>query len=435
MTAIDHSDDGRGDVDGAGARDARYATDTTVLGHPVDDALAESLIEVAARVTGGAVADYIPELALADRDAFGVSMASVLGRVYGAGDREALFTIQSISKPFVYALALTELGPEEVLRHVGVEPSGEPFNAISLDPAGRPANPLINAGAIVTTSLIPAADAAERFARVRDILSRFAGRELDLDEDVYRSEAKTGHRNRALAGLTLAAGVLGTDDVDDATDPYFRQCSLLVSTTDLALMGATLANGGVHPLTRERVVEEIVARDTLSLMATCGMYDRSGAWVFRVGMPAKSGVGGGIVAVKPGEFGAGVFSPPLDPAGNSSRGVALLERVSARSGLHMFDHTAEPSSPMGGITIGHDEGAVTMALRGELDFIAAEQVVHDAGRLLEHTGATTLRFDFADVTRVAEIAARLLRATMVEADAAGIAVQVVNDSTGFSGGG
>lgn len=412
--------------------DRRYDTDTPGLGRVVDDALAEALHEVAASVGDGAVADYIPELALADPGAFGVSMASVLGRVYGAGDREALFTIQSISKPFVYALALTELGPDEVLRHVGVEPSGEPFNAISLDDSGRPANPLINAGAIVTTSLIPAADADERYARVRDVLSRFAGRELDLDLDVYRSEATTGHRNRALAGLTLAAGVLGTDDVDDATDPYFRQCSLLVSATDLALMGATLANNGVHPLTREQVVDARVARDTLSLMATCGMYDRSGAWVFRVGMPAKSGVGGGIVAVKPGEFGVGVFSPPLDAAGNSSRGVALLELLSERSGLHMFDHTAAPPSPMGDITVGEAEAEaeVTMALRGELDFVAMEQVVHDARRLVEFTGATTLRLDLDAVTRVAPVAERLLRAMVQVADAAGLAVLVVNHPAG-----
>lgn len=212
---------------------------------------------------------------------------------------------------------------------------------------------------------------------------------------------------------------------DDATDPYFRQCALLVTTTDLALMGAMLANGGVHPLTHDRVVDEVVARDTLSLMATCGMYDRSGAWIFRVGMPAKSGVGGGIVAVKPGEFGVGVFSPPLDPAGNSSRGVALLEMLSARSGLHMFDHTAGPPSPTGAVTVDRASG-VTIALRGELDFVAAEQIVHDSGRLLEHTGATTLGLDFEDVTRVAPIAERLLAATVREADAAGITVRVIN---------
>lgn len=399
------------------------------LHHPVRATL-DAVLDAARPDTSGAVASYIPELANVEPERLGIALVSTRGDVHDAGDSDVAFTIQSVSKPFVFALALDALGVDEVTKHVGLEPSGEPFNAISLDESGRPANPLINAGAIVTTSLIPAADADERYARVRDVLSRFAGRELDLDDDVYRSEATTGHRNRALAGLTLAAGVLGTDDVDDATDPYFRQCSLLVSATDLALMGATLANNGVHPLTREQVVDARVARDTLSLMATCGMYDRSGAWVFRVGMPAKSGVGGGIVAVKPGEFGVGVFSPPLDAAGNSSRGVALLELLSERSGLHMFDHTAAPPSPMGDITVGEAEAEVTMALRGELDFVAMEQVVHDARRLVEFTGATTLRLDLEAVTRVAPVAERLLRAMVQVADAAGLAVLVVNHPAG-----
>lgn len=394
-----------------------------LLGAAVDEALADALGEVAASVRGGTVADYIPELADADPEAFGVSIASVLGRVYGAGDTAAEFTIQSVSKPFVYAFACDLLGSEAVHRRVGVEPSGEPFNAISLDARGRPENPFINAGAIVTTSLVPASDAADRFARIHDALSRFAGRELDLDEDVYRSEADTGHRNRALAGLALAAGSLATADVDSATDPYFRQCSLVVTTEDLALMGATLANGGVHPLTRDRVVSERAARDTLSVMATCGMYDRSGAWAFRVGMPAKSGVGGGIVAVRPGEFGVGVYSPPLDEAGNSLRGVAMLEELSDRFGLHMFDHTRVPSSPVRSATVDDEARSVTLQLRGELDFLAAEQVVHDAGRLVRHVDARTLRLDFEDVTLVSEVAERLLRATTEAAERAGLDVQ------------
>lgn len=394
-----------------------------LLGAAVDEELARALGDVAASVTGGEVADYIPELADVDPDRFGVSIASVLGRVYGAGDVAAEFTIQSASKPFVYAFACDELGPEAVHRSVGVEPSGEPFNAISLDEQGRPENPFINAGAIVTTSLVPAADGDERFARIRDALSRFAGRELDLDDDVYASEAATGHRNRALAGLALAAGSLATEEVDAATDPYFRQCSLVVTTEDLALMGATLANGGVHPLTRDRVVSERAARDTLSVMATCGMYDRSGAWAFRVGMPAKSGVGGGIVAVRPGQFGVGVFSPPLDEAGNSLRGVAMLERLSDRFGLHMFDHLRVPASPVRSATVDEEARSVTLQLRGELDFLAAEQVVHDAGRLVQHVDARTLRLDFGDVTLVSEVAERLLRATAAAAEEAGLDVQ------------
>ncbi|MGR2752037.1 glutaminase A [Agromyces arachidis] len=394
-----------------------------LLGAVVDDELARALEQVAGSASGGEIADYIPELAGVDPDRFGVSIASVLGRVYGAGDAEAAFTIQSASKPFVYAFACDELGADEVHRRVGVEPSGEPFNAISLDELGRPENPFINAGAIVTTSLVPGDDGAERFARIHDALSRFAGRELDLDDEVYTSEAASGHRNRALAGLALAAGSLATDDVDAATDPYFRQCSLLVTTEDLALMGATLANGGVHPLTRDRVVSERAARDTLSVMATCGMYDRSGAWAFRVGMPAKSGVGGGIVAVRPGEFGVGVFSPRLDDAGNSVRGVAMLEELSGRFGLHMFDHARVPASPVRSATVDDEARSVTLDLRGELDFLAAEQVVHEAGRLLRHVDARTLRLDFEDVTLVTEVAERLLRATSAAAERAGLDVQ------------
>lgn len=394
-----------------------------LLGAAVDEELARALGRVVESVDGGKVADGIPELADVDPDRFGVSVASVLGRVYGAGDTGVGFTIQSASKPFVYAFACETVGTDAVHRSVGVEPSGEPFNAISLDELGRPENPFINAGAIVTTSLVPAADAEERFARIHEALSRFAGRELDVDEEVYTSEADTGHRNRALAGLALAAGSLATDDVDSATDPYFRQCSLIVTTEDLALMGATLANGGVHPLTRDRVVGERAARDTLSVMATCGMYDRSGSWAFRVGMPAKSGVGGGIVAVRPGEFGVGVFSPPLDEAGNSLRGVAMLEELSASFGLHMFDHLRVPASPVGSATVDEETRSVTLELRGELDFLAAEQVVHDAGRLVEHVDARTLRLDFDDVTYVSEVAERLLRATAAAAEEAGLDVQ------------
>ncbi|WP_353827821.1 glutaminase A [Agromyces sp. SYSU T0242] len=402
-----------------------------LLGAAVDRALRETLDRVAGRESGGRVADYIPELADADPEAFGVSLASVLGRTYGAGATEVEFTIQSVSKPFVYAFVNDELGADAVHRHVGVEPSGEPFNAISLDERGRPENPFINAGAIVTTSLVEAPDAVARFARVQEALSRFAGRELDLDEEVYRSEAATGHRNRALAGLALAAGTLATEDVDAATDAYFRQCALRVTTRDLALMAATLANHGVHPLTRERVVGERAARDALSVMATCGMYDRSGAWAFRVGMPAKSGVGGGIVAVRPGDFGVGVFAPPLDEAGNSVRGVAMLEELSERFGLHLFDHAVEPVSPVAEIAVDAASATVTLHLRGELDFDAAEQLVHDAGRAIEHTGATTVRFDFEDVTAVSGITRQVLRETTAAAREAGLAIDYVRASPGL----
>ncbi len=296
---------------------------------PVPAAL-EAVLAEARALRGGEVATYIPELATADPDALGIAIVGVRGNVWQAGDSTAPFTIQSVSKPFVYALALEHLGVDAVLERVGVEPSGEPFNAISLDDSGRPMNPMINAGAIVVASLVPG-------DVVRDGLALFAGHSLEVDDAVFRSELETGHRNRALAHLALAAGVLGTS-VDTATEDYFRQCSLVVSALDVATMAATVANAGFNPITGERVVSEQVARWTLAVMASCGMYDASGEWLARVGLPAKSGVGGGIVAVDPGLFGVGTFSPPLDERGNSMRGKAMLESLSAANGLHAFAH-------------------------------------------------------------------------------------------------
>ena len=343
---------------------------------PVVRAFDDILAQVRSMDLGGAVADYIPELANADPEAFAISAATVSGQSYGAGDATTPFTIQSISKPFVYALALAELGVDRVSESVGVEPSGEAFNAISFDDRGRPANPLINAGAVVITSLIGARDADERFDRIRDGLSEFAGHYLELDETVYRSEADNGDRNRALATLARSFGVLGST-VEDAVDPYFRQCSLLVDSTDLAVMGATLANNGVNPVTGRRVVDDAIARNTLSIMASCGMYDRSGHWILTVGMPAKSGVGGGIVAVTPGQYGIGVFSPPLDAHGNSSRGVEALRLLSDAFGLHMFNHPNQVA-PIESISTDPEASVVTVRVRGVIDFVAAELIIYES---------------------------------------------------------
>lgn len=295
------------------------------------------VLRTAGTVTAGALADYIPELALTDPSLFGIAATNVLGSTYGVGDADARFTMQSICKPFVYALALTDRGEDVVHEHVGFEPSGEPFNAISLDERGRPANPMINAGAIVTTSLVEPSDAVARFARILQTLSGFAGRELAMNEAVYASEAMTGDRNRALAFLTKSSGAL-VGDPAAAADVYFRACAVEATARDLATMGATLANDGLNPLTGVQVIAPRFARDVLSLMASCGMYDGAGEWMFRVGMPAKSGVGGGIIAVKPGQFGVGVFSPLLDAAGNSTRGVAALTELSNAFGLHLLEH-------------------------------------------------------------------------------------------------
>lgn len=402
------------------------APSTALAGHPVNAALARVLEDVRRADPPGAVANYIPQLATAIPNRFGIAAVSVSGHSYSAGDARVPFTIQSMSKPFVYALVLQSLGIDAVNARIGVEPSGEAFNAISFDEAGRPENALINAGAIVATSLIPAADGAGRFTAIREGLSRFAGRELELDAAVYESEAATGFRNLALAALAKSTDNLRTS-VQDALDPYFRQCSLLVDAEDAAVMGATLANGGVNPLTRERIVDPAVARHTLSVMTGCGMYDRSGAWLCSVGIPAKSGVGGGIVAASPGEYGIGVFSPPLNEAGNSSRGVAALQHLSAQFGLHLLHRPASTVAALAGIDVDPDTGSLTLRLRGEVDFVAVEQVVHEALSTGEFRPDTRVSVDLTNVTRVAGIAAYLLR-RLVDDRAYGVRVSVVDPS-------
>ncbi|MFI6642593.1 glutaminase A [Streptomyces sp. NPDC050504] len=303
---------------------------------PVTEALNEFHRRISA-LKDGEVASYIPQLAQADPDDFGISITSMAGRSYHAGKADTPFTIQSVSKPFVYALALTDLGPEEMLGHVDAEPSGEAFNAISLEPGtGRPANPMVNAGAIATTALVAAADPEERDARILEWLSAFAGRRLDYDEEVYASEAATGDRNRALAYLMRSAGSLAGDPYA-VTGSYFRQCSVRVTAADLAVMAATLAKGGRNPVTGERVVAQDVAVRTLAVMATCGMYDGAGKWLLNVGLPAKSGVAGGLIAASPGRFGVAVYSPPLDAEGNSVRGVAALTEMSQQFALHLMN--------------------------------------------------------------------------------------------------
>ncbi|WP_432750005.1 glutaminase [Streptomyces althioticus] len=304
----------------------------------IPDYLAEALGDVASDASGE-TAGYIPELATADPDRLGAAFAMVDGEVYGAGDIDTSFTIQSISKPFVHALALADRGFDSVLAKVGVEPSGEAFNEISLEGGtGRPLNPMINAGAITVHSLAGAEDLrpAERVERVTDGLSSFAGRRLEMDEAVHASEMEHAHRNLAIAYMLGSHGVL-TGDVRAVVDGYVRQCSLLVTARDLAVMAATLANRGVNPLTGERVVPERVVRQVLSVMYSCGMYDAAGDWATQVGIPAKSGVAGGLIGALPGQIGIATFSPRLDRHGNSVRGVSLFERFSSDMGLHVME--------------------------------------------------------------------------------------------------
>lgn len=326
-------------------------------GHP----LARRLESIHARLRtnrDGAVATYIPALADADPDAFGVSLVTVEGRGYSAGDTGLPFTIQSVSKPFVYALALADAGVPAVLSRVGTEPTGDAFNAVTLEAGtGRPLNPMVNAGAIETCCLVTGGSAKERVDRIVDALSAFAGRRLAIDEQVRRSEAETGDRNRALAYLMQSAGAL-TLPVEEALEVYVAACSIVVTTDDLAAMAATLALGGVNPRTGQRAVPSSVVRPVLSVMATCGMYDAAGTWLFRVGLPAKSGVSGGVLAVLPGQFGLGAWSPPLDGQGNSVRAVRACEHLSADLGLHLFSPTGAAAVPVRRWT----DGTVTRSL-------------------------------------------------------------------------
>jgi len=295
----------------------------------------------------GRVADYIPELAKASPDLFGISLVTVDGERFEVGDYEAPFTIQSLSKPFVYGLALEDRGREAVLERVGVEPSGDTFNSIiKLDAANRPHNPMVNAGAIATTGLVSGRDQTDRLNRVLDMFGRHMGRRPGVDMSVYMSERTTGHRNRAMAYLMLNFGVLD-GDVDHILDLYFQQCSVLVTARDLATMGATLANGGINPITGERALEKRYIRDLLTVMLTCGMYNYAGHWAYTVGLPAKSGVSGGVLVVVPGQFGICVYSPPIDERGNSVRGIRVLEDLSRNSGMHMFDAWLDSRSMLG----------------------------------------------------------------------------------------
>ena len=307
----------------------------------------DALYEKYRGLTAGAVANYIPELAKADPDAFGICIVTADGYVYEIGDYDREFTMQSVSKPAVYAAGLADRGREGVLRKVGVEPSGEAFNSISLNPqTGAPLNPMINAGAIAMAGLVSGDNAAEQWQRIADVIATFFGRPITIDDAVYRSESETGFRNRAIAWMLKNFGIIDGDPMP-VLENYFRQCSVRVTCRDLAFMAATLANGGVHPLTGKRAVPAEEVQTVLSIMATCGMYDYAGSWLYDVGLPAKSGVSGGVIAVLPGRFGIAIFSPRLDENGNSVRGIAVCTEISHEFGLHIFGASISPSLVLG----------------------------------------------------------------------------------------
>lgn len=290
-----------------------------------------------AEMDDGEVASYIPELLKADPNHFGICMVSVDGRVFSVGNIDTEFTIQSISKPFVFGMALEAHGQEKVSQHVGIEPSGDAFNSIVLERnSNRPFNPMVNAGAIATTALLYQHYGEEALDIMLERFSIAAGRKLSIDVDVYESESRTGHRNRAIAHLLLNFGMVH-DQVEASLDLYFKQCSILLNAKDLAMMGATLAHVGQNPVTKEEAFDLDSVKAMLSVMFTCGMYDYSGQWAYRVGVPAKSGVSGGILAVVNRQLGIACYSPRLDAYGNSNRGIKACEEIAAELGLHIFD--------------------------------------------------------------------------------------------------
>lgn len=284
----------------------------------------------------GRISEVYPALARVPADLFGICVAGTTGALHAVGDSTHPFAIMSVSKPFVFALVCDVLGPEAVRRHLGVNATGLPFNALAAVEAGDGrTNPMVNSGALATTSLVPGATTEEKWAVIAEGLSRFAGRRLQLNEEVYASACETNFRNRGIANVLRSLGRIKGDPAE-VTDLYTRQCSLNVTAQDLAVMGATLADGGVNPITREQVVDVETCHFALVVMATAGLYETSGDWLYEIGLPGKSGIGGGIVTVSPGKGGLGTFAPRLDSAGNSVRGQLVARHLSRRLGMDLF---------------------------------------------------------------------------------------------------
>ena len=412
-------------------------TSETTTSSPIRDQL-EKLHREFAQIHEGEVATYIPELGKADPDWFGICVVTTNGGVYEVGDSRQEFTIQSLSKPFVYGLALEDHGRAEVLAKVGVEPTGDAFNSISLDPVtGCPRNPMINAGAIASTGLIEGHTADARLRRILEMFGHYAGRELAIDPEVYASESATGHRNRAIGHMLRNFGIL-TDDPMPVVETYFQQCSILGHCRDLAMMAATLANRGVNPLTGEQAIRGEYVESVLGVMGTCGMYDYAGEWLYDVGMPAKSGVAGGVIAVLPGQLGIGVFSPRLDSKGNSVRGIRVCSALSRRWDLHLFNrpgigkaairlrlNAAEFNSSRvrpaaeAAVLREHGRAIQVYVLQGNFLFTTAELIVRD---ITELTGLESVILDFHHVLSINESAAHLFHDILLRLHAAGCAV-------------
>jgi glutaminase len=391
---------------------------------PIDSYLRQIHAEIG-RLRDGKPYSTIPAMANVDPDNFGIALATVDGQVYEVGDTREEFTIQSISKPFTYGLALEDLGCDAVDAKVDVEPSGDSFNEISLAAGtGRPANAMINAGALTATSLIKGSGGQSGFKRILSTYSAFAGRQLSVSEKVYESELKHGHRNTALAHLLRSFNII-EDDPAPVLEDYFRQCSVLVNCFDLSIMAATLANGGRNPLSGRQVLEIGPVERVLSVMMTSGMYDDAGAWISSVGMPGKSGVAGGIIAVLPGQVGLAVYSPPLDEHGSSVRGLAAAQRLSRDMELHFvraartgrsailaaYDVTETPSGirrndEAADVLRANGHRARVIELNGDLLFAGTESMVRELSALEDDVELVVL--DLRRTDQVSDVALRML---------------------------
>lgn len=361
---------------------------------PIPDYLHQILEDVRAD-HDGSVADYIPDLAEADPELLGVAVCTVSGHVYSAGDDEALFSMQSISKAFAYALALEELGREKLFETVGMEPSGEAFNELSLEgETHRPMNPMINAGAIAVNQLINGEDSSveDRVEVIREFFSDLAGRELYVNEELTDNELEHADRNLAIAHMLRSHDVIH-DNAHEAVTSYIRQCAIEVTVRDLAVMSATLANGGVQPVTGKKILSQDVCRLTQSVMSSAGMYDGAGRWMATVGIPAKSGVSGGLIGTLPGQLGISTLSPRLNKHGNSVRGVKIFERLSEDMGLHLMAADPSGTHAIRSIQLRGDDSIIN--LQGPVNFTAAENILHE----LSHHDFTGRRL-ILDVSRV-----------------------------------
>ncbi|MBV7295820.1 glutaminase A [Corynebacterium sp. TAE3-ERU12] len=380
-----------------------------ITSSPFRDTIGE-ITERCRAVTDGANADYIPCLATVDPELWATAVTTPDGDLYPFGDCEHEFSIQSISKPLVYGLAIEELGLHEVLRRVGVEPSGEAFNSIALSRTGRPVNPMINAGALTVHGMlhdrIHECSSDDPHQLILDGLSRLAGRQLRVDDELAADEIANNYRNLAIANLLRSADTI-EGNPRDVYEGYCRQCSIMLSVRDLAMIGATLASGGINPVSGERVLRGETVQWVLSVMSTCGMYDSAGSWMNTVGIPAKSGVSGGILGVIPGQMAIATFSPRLDEVGTSLRGARFFQTASQELGLHMMRITGRPTGALRNrAVVDFDDDGVRdttlLRLYGDIDFASYESI--DRAVTDGAYQRTTLFLDLVEVRSISRVA-------------------------------